>query len=208
MSAYGAVYSARIAPCARTFREAIRNGVTVVQEGRSWQESFAADAFLPRRVVPVILAHDREEEIVGHVIARVAHGGWHVCDFSLDHSKTLSAIAMDRLRVGCPVSIGATSIRRDKLLAEDSIWWHTIARFDHLAVLAPGQVPAYPGAQITGIYTPKPAARKVATSAPTSRLPAVDEYALEQARREEHAVRAAQQGLIYRPAIGQVLAIR
>jgi hypothetical protein len=67
----------------------------------------------------------------------------------------LACIAADRLKHGTPVSIGARSLRHDKLLAQDNILRHTLARLDELSILAPNELPYYPDARVTRIYEPK-----------------------------------------------------
>jgi hypothetical protein len=169
VSIYHRTYIARVAPASTDWREAIRNGVQVIDDGRTWLETFADDAFLPDTDrVPVLLGHHRTDKPVGWIASRTVHNGWHVAAFTLDHSRSLSAVALDRLRVGAPVSIGAESLRRDKQLIEDGVMRHTLARFDELTIVAPNEQPAYRGAQITQILE-SPAARG---SSPSDRAPA------------------------------------
>jgi Caudovirus prohead serine protease len=154
------IYSARIAPCSTTWREAIYNGAVVVHHGRRWTESFAPDAFIAtEQPVPIVLSHD-EGRPVGRVTVRIAHRGWHIADFQLDHSLLRSAIALDLLRVGAPVSIGFHPLAHDELLAEDNIKWHTLCRLDEISILTPNETPAFKGAQITSILEPRPTARQ------------------------------------------------
>jgi hypothetical protein len=118
MSVYDRIYSAQIAPCSADWREAIRNGIDVVDDDRRWTESIAENAFLPTtRPVPVVLSHD-ESRPVGEVVVRIAHRGWFHVDFRLDASKLLACVAADRLKVGTPVSIGFRTLGHDKSLAE------------------------------------------------------------------------------------------
>jgi hypothetical protein len=198
MSINGNMYEARIAPCAETWREAIRLGVEVVDEGRLVRESFAPKAFGKLNGAPVVLDHD-ESKPVGRILNGISHRGWLVVDFLIDHSKPLSAIALDRLKVGAPVSIGAHSHECDKLLEQDGIVWHTRATLDELSILQPGGLPAYRGAAITHIYPPPktsparakpkpkpkpPVPRAIAAAVPastavyrTTRKPQVDHHA-------------------------------
>lgn len=84
MSIYDRIYSARIAPASDTWREAIYLGAEVVDGGRRWTESFAHDAFLRSdEPTPVVLSHE-DHRVVGHVVVRIAHNGWHIADFRLD----------------------------------------------------------------------------------------------------------------------------
>jgi hypothetical protein len=158
-------YRARFAPSSSDWRAAIYNGVEVVDDGL-WKESFADGAFLtPAKPVPVVLGHN-EAKVVGEVVARTTDGGWHIADFTLDHSRALSAVALDLLRIGTPVSIGARSLRHDKLLAEDGVKRHTIATLDEISILGPGETPAYRGAQITHVLPfrqPEPKAKPTPT---------------------------------------------
>lgn len=156
------IYTARIAPCSEDWREAIYNGVEVVDDGKLMRESWAPGAFIAsEKPVPVVLSHD-ESKPVGHIVNRIAHGGWHIVDFVLDPSHTLACIAADRLKHGTPVSIGARSLGHDKLLAQDNVLRHTLAKLDELSILAANERPYYPDAKVTGIYEPKekPIARK------------------------------------------------
>ena len=156
MSIYQRLYSARIAPASADWREAIRNGVEVIDGGRCWRESFAHNAFIASdKPTPVVLSHF-DDKVVGYVAVRIAHGGWHIADFTLDHSRVLSSIALDRLRVGAPVSIGFRSLHHDELLAEDGIKRHTAARLDELSILGPNEIPAFRGAKIMRIHELKP----------------------------------------------------
>jgi hypothetical protein len=93
---------------------------------------------------------------VGQITITIAHKGWFHADFMLDHSKLLSCVAADRLKVGTPVSIGFHSLSRDKSLAESGYQWHTLAQLDELSILAPGEKPAFPGATVTHIRELKP----------------------------------------------------
>jgi phage head maturation protease len=171
MSVYDRTYSAQIAPCSADWREAIRNGIDVVDEGRRWTESIAENAFLPTtKPVPVLLSHD-ESRPVGEVIVRIAHKGWFHVDFKLDASKLHSCVAADRLKVGTPVSIGFRTLKHDEQLAKNGVMRHTLARFDELSILGPGDMPGYPGAKITRIYEPKPATRTNPKPPPAARKP-------------------------------------
>ena len=94
------------------------------------------------------------DKVVGHVCNRIAHKGWHHVTFQLDHSKNLSCVARDLLKVGTPVSIGCRSLAHDKSLAERKVKRHTVAKLDELSILGPGEHPAYAGAQVTEILEP------------------------------------------------------
>jgi hypothetical protein len=167
MSVYDRTYSAQIAPCSADWREAIRNGIDVVDDGRRWTESIAENAFLPTtKPVPVLLSHD-ESKPAGEVLVRIAHKGWFHVDFKLDASKLLACVAADRLRVGAPVSIGFRTLKHDEQLAKSGVMRHTLARFDELSILGPGEIGAYRGAKITRIYEPKPKPATRTTSKPS-----------------------------------------
>jgi hypothetical protein len=149
VSVWGRIYCARVAPCSDDWREAIYNGVEVVDGGKLMRESWAPNAFIASgKPAPVVLSHD-ESKPVGHIVNRIVHNGWHIVDFVLDPKHNLACIAADRLRHGWPVSIGARSLRHDKLLAQDGILRHTIARLDELSILAPNELPYYPEAKVT-----------------------------------------------------------
>lgn len=155
MSVWNRSYTCRLAPCSETWREAIYNGVEVVDDGKVMRESWAPDAFIASdKPVPVILSHD-ESKPVGHLVNRIVHNGWHIGEFVLDASHTLACIAADRLEHGTPVSIGARSLAHDKLLAQGNVLRHTLARLDELSILAPNELPYYPDARVTHIYEPK-----------------------------------------------------
>jgi hypothetical protein len=150
------------------WRDAIRNGLDIVDRGELWRESFAPDAWITTAdPAPVVLSHF-DERVVGHVSSRVVSGGWHVAAFVLDHSRGLAGVALDRLRVGAPVSIGFRRLRHDRSLAEQGVKRHTLARLDELSILAADEKPAFPGARITQILESKtptvrqPAAKKTA----------------------------------------------
>jgi hypothetical protein len=193
------IYSCRLAPCSESWREAIYVGLPTVFDGRRVRESFASTAFIADgKRVPIVLGHDREDEPVGHVVSRIAHGGWHLADFVLDDSIPLSAVAADRLRVGAGVSIGARSLRRDALLEEDGIVRHELARLEHVVICGPGEIPCYRDARITGILK----------SASVTRSAATQEPADEDAARMHAWVAAAPAGMIRRPGIGRVLGVR
>jgi phage head maturation protease len=172
MSVYDRTYSAQIAPCSADWREAIHNGIDVVDDGRRWTESIAENAFLPTtKPVPVLLSHD-EAKPVGEVIVRIAHKGWFHVDFKLNASKLHSCIAADRLKVGTPVSIGFRTLGHDKSLAEKGVMRHTLVRFDELSILRADEIPAYRGAKITSIYEPKPKPATRTTPKPAARATA------------------------------------
>lgn len=161
MNIYQRTYIARIAPCSEDWREAIRLGEEVVDGGELWTESFAPDAFLAsEEPAPVVLDH-ADHKVVGHITQRTTHGGWHIAAFTLDHARNLSAVALDLLRIGAPVSIGFRALRHDKLLAEEMVKRHTIARLLELTILGPNETPAFRGAQITSILERSAAARTV-----------------------------------------------
>jgi phage head maturation protease len=166
VSIYNRTYICRIAPCSEDWRDAIRNGADVIDRGELLRESFAPDAWIATAdPAPAILSHN-EKQIVGHVSSRAVSAGWHVAAFVLDHSRNLSGIALDRLRIGAPVSIGFRAIRHDKTLAESGVKRYTLARLDELSILAADEKPAFPGARITQILESKtsivrqPAAKK------------------------------------------------
>lgn len=172
MSIYKRTYICRFAPCSTTDREAIRNGVDVVFDGRRMTESFAPDAFLATTErVPVILSHDPGKP-AGYLTQRIVHNGWHIGPFTLDHSHWASAVALDRLKRGTPVSIGAHTLRHDESLAELGVLRHTFARLDELSILAADEHPAITGAKIIDVlerseapYARTPA-RPVASATP------------------------------------------
>lgn len=152
MSIYTRTYIARIAPCATTWREAMRHGASVVDNRKRWTESFAPNAFIATdKPAPVILSH-HDGKPVGQVSGCWTDNGWHVASFDLDHSRSLSAVALDRLDVGVPVSIGFRGLRHDTKLAGDGVMWHTLARLDELSILYPDERPAYPGAKVVHMY--------------------------------------------------------
>jgi hypothetical protein len=144
------LYTARIAPCANDWREALRDGLEVV-DGGVWRESFAPTAFLKTdKPVPVVLSHDEGRQ-VGHVTQRITHAGWHLAVFVIDHSRTLSS---DRLKVGTPVSIGFTRLSHDQLplLRDARVMRHTTAVLNELSILKANEVPAFVGAMITQAF--------------------------------------------------------
>ena len=118
-----------------------------------------------------------------------------ICDFRLDHSLPRSAIALDLLRVGAPVSIGFHSLEHDRLLAEDGVKRHTRARLDELSILAPDEIPAYRGAKITSIHELKPTAQ---ASRATARNQDPDGEAID----------SPPGRVLIRPGIGQILGVR
>ena len=169
-------YIARVAPASEDWREAITQGVEVLDRGHVWKESFAPDAFIKtEQPAPVLLDHE-DRKVVGRVVSPLtAHGGWHYLTFELDRSQNLSCVALDRIEAGTPVSIGFHPISHDKLLAESGITKrHTVARLDELSILAPNDHPSYPGAKVTQVLKPSakraPVARRpVAAAAPVIR---------------------------------------
>jgi hypothetical protein len=140
------LYVARVAPASSTLRESVSNAVSVVDVDRSWSETFAEDAWIADAAPPpVMLRHDDEDTIVGHVVSRpVVSDGWHVASFQLDPGRPLASVAFDRLRHGAPVSIGARSLRRDDNHLS-GVRRHLLARFEHVAIVGPGEVPGYLG---------------------------------------------------------------
>ena len=153
MSIFNRVYTAKIAPCSRDWREALTSGVEVIERGRRVTESFGERAFIATdKPTPVVLSHE-DRLVVGHVTMRFVHRGWHFADFMLNHSKSMSAVALDRLRHGTPVSIGFTPMRRDPRLDHDDSFFtrHTVARLDEISILRADELPAFSGAKITSI---------------------------------------------------------
>ena len=143
-------YIARAAPASADWREAIRLGIEVVDDGVLWRESFATGAFIAsERPAKVMLSH-APDKVVGQVCSRVvAVNGWHYVTL---HDRPLEELVTCRARpdpVGTPISIGARSLAYDKLLAEEHVKRHTVAVLDELSIVGPNEHPAYPGAQIT-----------------------------------------------------------
>jgi hypothetical protein len=144
------LYIARIAPTT------IGNAVGIVDDvGEVWHEIFDADAWIAdASPVPVMLRHDRDDMVVGHVVSSpVVSGGWHHASFQLDVDRPLASVAFDRLRHGSQVSIGARSIARDDNHL-NGVRRHTLARFEHLAIVGPGEIAGYPGAKVVQILKP------------------------------------------------------
>ena len=196
MSIFDRLYSARIAPSTPNWREALHNGAVVTDNGRLWRESFAPDAFLPSdKPIPVVLSHE-DHRVVGHIGVRVAHRGWHICDFMLDHSIARSAIALDMLKVGTAVSIGFSPLAHDESLAGQGVKWHTRCRLDELSILRPDETPGYRGAKIVAIHElpdfPKPKPKR----APVAQ------------RHHAGQVIYGDGRVLNRPGIGQVLGVR
>jgi hypothetical protein len=157
------IYTARVAPTS------IRNASAVVDGSYVWTEVFDENVWTAdTRPVPIMLRHDADETIVGSVVARVAHNGWHVVDFMLDPERSLASVAYDRLRVGTGVSIGATSLRRDDN-ALSLVRRHKLARLEHIAILEPNQLPGIAAARVTRIIEPS---KKLIVRQPASTTPA------------------------------------
>ena len=197
MSVYDRLYSARIAPCTANAGEAIRNGIDVIDQGRRWTESIREGALIKptHKTIPVLLSHD-ESRAVGKIHQLISHNGWWIADFTLDHSQTMSCVALDLLRVGAPVSVGYRSLRHDPSLAKVGVMQHTVALLQELSILRHGDRPAYPGAEVTYIYQLKPIARtspkRTAAAATTS----------------EPAGEVFYGGPLIRRNVGQVLGVR
>jgi hypothetical protein len=140
------ILSARIAPCSETLRHAVRHACEIRDEGLVWRESFSAEAFLPiTRAPAVTIGHDGER--VGTVTVLLSQGAWHYAEAMIECSDEQAA----RIRVGQPVSIDATSIRRDDDAAL-GLRRHEIVRLDALALIdGERERPAYPGAKVVSI---------------------------------------------------------
>ena len=212
MSVYNRLYIAQIAPCSRSWKEAIYRGVDVPDRGRVWTESFSEDAFIATgKPVPVVLSHE-EDKPVGKVETHVVHNAWHVVSFTVDHSRTLSSIALDRLRIGAPVSIGFRSLAHDELLAQEGVKRHTVARLDELSVLRADEIPGYKGAKITQIIE-LPSTSPAAVSTASDRTAAGDTVILDRGDEEMAELIAAadaavtRTGVIVRKNIGRVTAV-
>ncbi len=139
--------SARIAPCSQTDRLKFRHALDVVErDGIVWHESFSPDCWLAAgQGAEVSIGHDTTA--IGTVVVCAARENWHYADIVIDDPtpETLRLI-----RVGAPVSIGARTIRRDEDL-DLRVKRHTMAQLQHIAIGAPGQLGAFPGAKITSV---------------------------------------------------------
>lgn len=145
------IFEARIAPASASLAEAIRH-VLDVDRGKL-QESFAHDAFRSYTDVPIVLSH-RESFVVGRTIVGTVSGGWHHLDFTLDERY------WDLARVGTAISISFIPAPYHVETPFGRVRRYTRAKLTEMSLLGPGELPAYPGACVTGILrakaTPKP----------------------------------------------------
>jgi hypothetical protein len=208
-------YTARIAPSSSTASDAIHAaGATILDErGERVMESIASAGMIwPNTACPVLIDHE-ERFPVGFISDVAERDGWHEATFVLNMDKPLSDVALELLRVGTPVSIGAKSLLRDESLADlglaTAVKRHLAAVLEEVSILSPGVRPAYRGAKVIRV---------------TERGTALDRMR-ERQRAEakpkptpaQEAVRATAQPagqiihggpLIRRPNIGQVLRVR
>jgi hypothetical protein len=150
-------YIARIAPASSSAIEAIHHGgATILDErGERVTESFASGGLIwPTKPCPVLIDHD-ERFPVGFISGVAERDGWHEATFVLDMDKPLSDVALELMRVGAPVSIGAKSLETDESLAglglATPVKRHAKAVLEEVSILSPGVVPAYRGAKVIRI---------------------------------------------------------
>jgi hypothetical protein len=177
----GPTYVARLLPLDRTIR--VTNG-----QGRRSLEHFAHGVFALERKQPgrvqVLLDHD-ERKAVGHLEALWRHDGWLLGSFQLDKRSSWELVAEDRLRIGCPISVGYTpTVEAD--VRGDGIKRMLCGLLDEVSLV---DVAAIPGAEIVYRWAaPKQTTR---TKTPTPGEEIIDTH-----------------GQVIRRPIGQALRVR
>jgi hypothetical protein len=145
-------YVARLLPLERS--------ITVTnRHGRRSIEHFSNGVFTRERkrpgLVEVLLDHN-ERRVVAHLDALWPHDGWLLGSFQLDERSTWSGVAEDRLRIGCPISVGYTpTVEAD--VRGDGIKRMLCGLLDEVSIVDVGAVP---GAEVVYKWpAPKQATR-------------------------------------------------
>lgn len=139
----------KFAPCSEDGGVlAVRNALPIIDhdDGTTWYESFAADAFLVGGQGARI-THGHDGEAIGSVIVAIARGAWHYADAVIE---TNDPAVLERIHEGRPVSIDAKSLKRD----DDELTRtrrHRLAQLQAVALLADGERPWYEHAKITRV---------------------------------------------------------
>lgn len=138
--------SCRFAPCSETPFLAVRHATDVAEVDGIWRESYAPDCWLAGRHNPEVqFGHD--SDAIGLVVVITSHEGWHHADMTID---TDDPAALERIKVGAPVSLGARTIRRDDDV-HLHIRRHTLAQLQHIAIARHGEIAKISGAKITSV---------------------------------------------------------
>jgi hypothetical protein len=215
-------YECRFAPNATTRRNVVRVAQLVHSNGQEIYEAFSPDAFAGwgQREIKILLDHD-PTQVAGKVTAIVPHGDWWHASFMLD--GPCAARAADWIERSGKVSPGFDpdeidpDFARPITAAHYPTHWHTRARLREVSLLPPGAIAWYAGAKVTGVSELKATPTPTSHAAPVNRQVSEEVsrateariVAAQQAARErQHAEHLMQNGILYRPAIGQVLDVR
>ncbi len=149
--------SMRFAPCSHGVLHA-RTALPVVEAEAVWYESFAPYVWRDRGQGCEIQDGHHGTPIGSTIVVSGCSDDWfHAdCQVESDDPKVL-----ERIRVGAPVSVGFDPISSD----DDyhlRLRRHRDARLDHIAILKPGEIPAFAGARITAVTEAKAKARTAA----------------------------------------------
>jgi hypothetical protein len=142
--------SCRFAPCSETDALKVRHAADVAELDGTWRESYAPDCWLAGgQNAEVQFGHDTEA--IGQVVVVAARGAWHFADLVVD---TDDPAALERIKVGAPVSLGGRMINRDEDI-DLRLRRVTLAQLQHIAIARPGELARLAGAKITSVTASK-----------------------------------------------------